>query len=194
MAVLSQSTLSNIDTIEFKNSNGNTTSLVLNPSGLYNSPTIGGTPLTYGNYGSYSFASLPANCTYRGMTLTTPQTYTSLPTSSTESDSVSGGGYKVVALGSWAMVSGWVSFSKISSTPKLYQFSFTLPSTSLKFASAPSICIQEENGVGSYSGSSNYLNTTYASCSYSSDVLTMKITKYAAEAGSIVFFIAGRIQ
>lgn len=191
---LSQYDLTDIGTIEFKNAKGNTTSIVFPEDGR-NSPTIGGKALAYGYSGKNSFASLLPNCAYGGMTMSLSD-WTALPTPPSESDSVNDGMYRIIALGGWAMIGGWIGFSKISSAPKTYQFSFQIPASLVGFASNPSVCIQEEDGFGGYSGNDNWLNTTYASCTYNSTgrVLTMKITKYAIEAGHISFFITGEVK
>lgn len=207
MAELTSGRLSGVYTVEFSNganiSFPNLTSLT--DTNLY-APLLNAIPFSYGAHysgGSYGgFATIPTHTavfstsTYGGITIKTGST-NELPTSTTYSDSVTGGGYRIIRLGSWTMIGGWVTVSSITSGTTGVKYTFEFPLVdAYKFVDKPSVCVQEENGFGTYAWpESNYTNTTGASCTYNSTsgkltlVLNRAITD---EAGTIVFFISGK--
>lgn len=194
--VLSKDSLLNLGYVTFDNDLSSGVPLLFPASG--ECPRIDGTSMAFGNYDStgYSFADLPSGAEYGGMVMSIPSYYRSLPTAtpSSAAQHVSGGGYTVFHFGSWAMIGGYIGFSEISSgSTEDYTFKFT-DLGGASFKNAPSICIQEQNGFGAWDTTSNYTNTTNASCSYGNGTLSVTITRYVKEAGSLVFFISGIVQ
>lgn len=207
MAELTSGRLSEIYTVEFSNgADISFPNLISSIDTTLYAPLLNSLPFSYGTYyssDSYGgFATIPTHTaifsasTYGGITIKTGS-YNALPTSTTYPDSVTGGGYKIIRLGSWTMIGGWVTVSSIASgtTGVVYTFEFPLVDA-YKFADKPSVCVQEENGFGTYAWpESNYTNTTGASCAYdsTSGKLTLVLNRAITdEAGTIVFFISGK--